>query len=51
MSTQFYNNDLTDTAWTRVAPVLPVARRGLTPLEKKNSRAMMTGDHLIDRET
>jgi hypothetical protein len=31
MSTRFYNTDLTDTAWTWVAPVLPAARPGGRP--------------------
>ena len=31
MSTRFYNTDLTDAAWTWVAPVLPAARPGGRP--------------------
>ena len=40
MSTRFYDTDLTNAAWARVAPVLPAARPGGRP-RTTNLRAVL----------
>jgi transposase len=40
MSNRFYDTDLTDTAWSWVAPVLPAARPGGRP-RTTNLRAVL----------
>ena len=40
MSTRFYDTDLTDAAWSWVAPVLPAARPGGRP-RTTNLRAVL----------
>jgi hypothetical protein len=48
MHSRFYDTDLTNAAWARVAPVLPAARPGGRPRLSNQStlRNRIGGDHL-----